>query len=309
MSLIGTGEVWQVALARWAEIARNIPDLAPALSLQQRVLRILLDAAHQLDRDAPETHVLSSDAVLGKWMHGVPAFRNEATPIPPQLKETLPALCAALIEGGAGDAARHVGDALTRREIDADSFLRVSLARNEKAMRTSALHMGLSPDLVWLIGELGSSPFAHRLQQRLLGRSDLADGLKSWDRGYCPCCGSWPVLIEVVNGPRALRCSFCAASWVLASQRCVYCGNAGDDFVAAAPDLSRTDRRIELCGACGSYTKVIDVAALTPFPLLAIEDLASVDLDRGAMTRGYGRPKLVDLDGIEPLSSVGGGCA
>jgi hypothetical protein len=40
---------------------------------------------------------------------------------------------------------------------------------------------------------------------------------------------------------------------------------------------------------------VIEVTALTPFPLIAIEDLATSDLDRGAMERGYGRPKMVDL--------------
>ena len=34
----------------------------------------------------------------------------------------------------------------------------------------------------------------------------------------------------------------------------------------------------------------------TPFPLLAIEDLASMDLDRGAMKRDYRRPELFDLD-------------
>ena len=29
--------------------------------------------------------------------------------------------------------------------------------------------MGFSPDLVWLIGELGSSPLAHHLQQQVAG--------------------------------------------------------------------------------------------------------------------------------------------
>ena len=309
MTPIGTGEVWQVALARWAEIARDFPDLEPARALQQRMLRILLDAAEPLEVEAADLPLISSDAVFGKWMRGVPAFRNEVTPIPPRLKEALPALCRALVEGGAGEAAEHVRDALANGAIDPDSLLRVSLARDEKAIRTSALHMGLSPDLVWLIVELGSSPLAHHRQMRLLGRDAVAHRLKDWDRGYCPCCGSWPAFIEVVNGSRLLRCSFCAASWQLASERCVYCANAGSDFVTAAPDLSRTHRRIELCGTCGHYTKVIDVSASTPFPLLAIEDLASVDLDQGAMTREYGRPKLFDLDGIEPRSSAGGDCA
>jgi formate dehydrogenase maturation protein FdhE len=309
MNPIGTVEVWQVALARWAEIARNFPDLEPALALQQRMLRILLDAAQQLDGDTAEPLAISSDAVLGKWMRGVPALRNAATSIPPRLKEALPALCDVLVEGGAGDAVQHVRSALAKREIDADSLLRVSLARNEKAIRTSALHMGLSPDLVWLVGELGSSPLAHHVQKRLLGREDLAQALSGWDRGYCPCCGSWPALIEVLNESRLLRCSFCAASWELTSKRCVYCANAADNFVTAAPDVSRRNRRLDLCGTCGSYTKVIEVIAATPFPLLAIEDLATVDLDQGAMAREYGRPKLFDLDAIEPRLSVDGECA
>jgi hypothetical protein len=41
---------------------------------------------------------------------------------------------------------------------------------------------------------------------------------------------------------------------------------------------------------------VIDVSTPTPFPLLAIEDLASTDLDAGAMSREYQRPPLYDLE-------------
>jgi formate dehydrogenase maturation protein FdhE len=97
-----------------------------------------------------------------------------------------------------------------------------------------------------------------------------------------------------------LRCSYCAAAWPLASSRCVYCGNQDDRFVAAAPDVLNAGRRLELCGACGGYTKVIDVASLTPFPLIAIEDLATMKLDEGAMNRAYRRPDLFDLDVIDP---------
>ena len=69
---IGTTDVWQLALARWAEIARNIPDLEPALTLQQRMLRILLDAANLLDGDTAALPVHSSDAVLGLNRRGLP---------------------------------------------------------------------------------------------------------------------------------------------------------------------------------------------------------------------------------------------
>jgi FdhE protein len=260
----------------------------------------MLDASEGLK--TVETATLTPASIRERWARGLPALRNEATPIPPRLKEVLLPICTALADCGAGESALHIRDAIARQGIDADSLLSVSLARNQKAIRTSALHMGLSPDLVWLIGELGSAPLAHRLSSSIDdGRSTMDD---LWDRGYCPCCGSWPAFIEAHDGAQMLRCSYCALGWSLSAHRCVYCGNSGDDFVAAAPDVQQPQRRVELCGRCSGYTKVIDVQEPTPFPLLAIADLATMNLDQGAMDRGYRRPELFDLDAIEPRTST-----
>jgi formate dehydrogenase maturation protein FdhE len=65
--------------------------------------------------------------------------------------------------------------------------------------------------------------------------------------------------------------------------------------VTAAPDEERKDRRLEVCGTCGAYLKTIDVEVLTPFPLLAIADLETMDLDIAAMEKGYNRPALRDF--------------
>lgn len=313
-------DLWQQATARWAEIGAISPDLAPAVALQQRLIRLILDAADRLDQPLPST--LTPAAIGDKWRRGVPALRNEHVAIPDTLKDSLPSFCGALAEAGAGDSALHIRDALLQGQIDGGSLLSVSLARNQEAIRTSSLHMGFSPDLVWLIGELASSPLAHHLHVQLLAglkagttnnslvangdarSADLQVGLPDWDRGYCPFCGSWPAFIEAREGSHALRCSFCALEWMLQSLRCVYCGNSGDDFLSAAPDVNRAQRRVQLCGACGSYTKVLELPAATPFPLIAIEDLASMDLDQGAMARDYRRPPLYDLDAIEPLKST-----
>jgi FdhE protein len=309
--------IWRLATAQWAEITANLPDLEPAVVLQRRLLRLMLDSAVALDTvPAPMTPT----AILDKWARGLPALRNEAIPIPPTLKNALPLLCTALAECGAGESALHIRDAITSNGIDADSLLSVSLARNRKAIRTSALHLGFSPDLVWLIGELGSAPLAHRLASAIVDRSPAIDaGLGRtdrrstnaerpamdhlWNRGYCPVCGSWPAFIEAHAGARSLRCSYCAVGWPLQAGGCIYCANADARFVAAAPDVNRPERRVELCGRCSGYTKVIEVAAPTPFPLQAVADLATMDLDHGAMNRGYRRPELFDLEDIEPQSS------
>jgi FdhE protein len=292
--------LWSLATAQWAEITRNSADLAPAVALQHRLLRLMLDASEGLK--TVETAPLTPASIRERWARGLPALRNEAIPIPPRLKEILLPICTALAECGAGESALHIRDAIAAQGIDADSLLSVSLARNQKAIRTSALHMGFSPDLVWLIGELGSAPLAHQLSRSIDdGRSTMAD---RWDRGYCPFCGSWPALIETHDSAHTLRCSYCALGWSLSAHRCVYCGNSGDDFVAAAPDVNQPQRRVELCGRCSGYTKVIDVQEPTPFPLLAIADLATMNVDQGAMNRGYRRPELFDLDAIEPRTST-----
>jgi FdhE protein len=309
--------LWRLATAQWAEITANLPDLAPAVTLQQRLLRLMLDASAGLDGTAPAT--FTAESTREKWRRGLPALWNETIAIPAGLKEFLLPLCTALAECGAGESAIHIRDAILTNRIDADSLLGVSLARNQKAIRTSALHMGFSPDLVWLIGELGSAPLAHHLSTGLnasttttgasqVRSADLQVGPQvgplHWDRGYCPFCGSWPTFVEAHGGTHILRCSYCALGWSLQSHRCIYCGNAGEDFIAAAPDVDQPQRRVELCGRCSGYTKVIDVLEPTPFPLLAIADLATMSLDRGAMNRGYRRPELFDLDAIEPRTST-----
>jgi len=299
-----TNELWALAGEKGAEITRFSPDLAPAVAVQHAMLRIVLDATDELEDSGPDLLHVDSTTRSSRWHRGLPAFRGEAPAIPERLKTVPAALCNLLSHAGAGESAAHIADALARGEIDAGSLLKVSLARNQKAIRVSALHHGFAPDLVWMLGELASSPLAHLWHLA----NEFPDGSASaaWDRGYCPWCGSWPALIECLDGSRVLRCSYCAASWRLNSPRCVYCANASESFVAAESGLpTGAGGRIELCGSCGGYTKSVDVTVLTPFPLLAIQDLATMALDTQAMNLQYRRPSIVDLDAIDPPSSTG----
>jgi FdhE protein len=215
------------------------------------------------------------------------------------LTRPLVRLCDELAAGGARDAADHIRAAIESGSIDAGSLLAASLSRDQTAIRAGSVHRGLAPDLVWLVAELAVSPFAHALQQAVLGGatadSPLGRALDAWTHGYCAACGSWPALAEAVGGHRLLRCSFCATAWELPTYACVYCGEAGERFVTAAPDQERTDRRLEVCSACGSYLKTVETAEASPFPLLAVADLETMDLDVAAMNHGYARPPLKEF--------------
>ena len=287
------------ARRRWQVIRESRPDLEPALALQRELLTRIIDFAAVLGSGRLPKLSLPPRYLAAKLTRGVPALAGEPIPLPvPVLTPTLLQLCDALAAGGAGDAATHIRQAVEGGTLDAASLLTASLRRDQAALRTGAVHRGLSPDLMWLVAELAVSPFAHALQCMLFGHavsSDLRTALDAWNHGYCPACGSWPAVGEVAGGHRTLRCSFCASAWELTTYACIYCEESGEGFVTAAPDVERKDRRIEVCSGCGGYLKTIDVPELSPFPLLSISDIETTDLDIAAMEHGYGRPPLKDF--------------
>lgn len=287
-----------LAEQRWRGVLAGRPDLAPALDLQRRLLRLVSDLAATLEAGRLPRLSLPPKYLAAKLARGVPVLAGEPIPLPVAvLRPALGQLCEALAEGGAGEAATHIRDAIVNGSIESGSLLTASLARNQAAIRTGASHRGLAPDLVWLVAELAVSPFVHALQRALFGHAadDLQRALDAWNRGYCPACGSWPALAEVVGGHRTLRCSFCSGAWELSTYACIYCEESGEKFVTAAPDEERKDRRLEVCSTCGGYLKTIDLAELSPFPLLSISDIETTDLDVAAMEHGYQRPALKEF--------------
>jgi FdhE protein len=286
------------AQLRWAAITARKPELGPAVALQQDLIGIVADLATTIDRGRLPRLSLPPRYLAAKLSQGTPVLAGEPVPVPVSiLKPGLMELCNALERGGAGESAAHIRDSLDETRLETASLLTASLKRDQAAIRTGANHRGLSPDLMWLVAELAVSPFVHALQQSLFPSNTdptLAAALGAWSKGYCPMCGSWPALAEVTEH-RTLRCSFCALAWGLPSYACVYCSHQGADFITAAPDIDRKDRRLELCKSCGGYMKTVDVTALTPFPLLPVADLETMDLDMAAMERGFGRPNLKDF--------------
>jgi FdhE protein len=289
-----------LAEERWDGMRLARPDLRPAIDLQRRLIARVVELTRTIDGSRLPRLSLPPKYLAAKLGRGVPALAGEPIPVPVQaLIQPLLQLCSELAAGGAAEAADHIRAAIESGNIEAGSLLAASLARDQHAIRQGAVHRGLAPDLVWLVAELAVSPFAHALERALFSGaatdSAIVAARENWDRGYCLACGSWPALAEVVGGHRWLRCSFCAAAWELTSYACVYCGESGEAFVTAAPDEEQKGRRVEVCSSCAGYLKTVDVGGLSPFPLLAIADLETMDLDVAAMERGYARPPLKEF--------------
>lgn len=286
-----------VARGRWDAILQVRPDLLPAIALQRSLLEPVVELTDTLSRARLPRLSLPARYVAAKLAKRIPALAAEPIPMPTTLlKPTLLDLCRHLADGGAGQPALDIQTVLDAGTFDPGAVLAATMARDQKAIKIGALHRHLQSELVWLVAELAVSPYVYCLQQMVLGepggRLDpaLLAALDTWQQGYCPICGSWPSIIESLEGRSIIRCSFCALAWTLSEPGCVYCGDIGPTFVTNAPDPRRPDRRLETCGKCRSYVKAIDVDELSPFPLGAISDLETMDLDMRTMKQGFQRP-------------------
>jgi FdhE protein len=294
-------ELKQLVDTRLHELAAARPDLVPAVDLQRSLLGREIDLLDVIATGGLPGLSLPPGYLAAKLRRGIPILHGEPIPLPIRLlKLSAREFCDRLAEGGAGEAAAAVARALDTRTLDADALLSACFGRDQRRVRFIAVQQSLSPDLAWLVAELALAPFVYLLQTHILARAAgmsaaVAAAITAWDRGFCLACGSWPALAEAGAGGHQLRCSFCAARWSLGSYRCVYCANRSRTFVTAAPDLQVPGRRLQLCGACGGYVKVLEVGAPAQFPLIAIEDLASMDLDLVAIERKYMKPALPEI--------------
>jgi hypothetical protein len=264
------------------------------VALQRRLVGRQIDLLDTFERGGVPRVSLPPRYLAAKLDKQVPAFSGERMPLPVQiLGPTLLEMCDILADGGAGDAARRLAAVLREGSLDTGSLLSASFARDRRAILSGATHRGLAPDLVWLAAELATSPFAHVLTTRVVTPAAdpvLAGALDRWSAGYCPACGSWPALAERLPGRDVLRCSFCALAWTPREGACVYCGEA--DAAMTVPPGGPEGGALQSCRRCGGYLKGLVAETLSPFPLLAIADLETMDLDIMAIRQGFGRPDL-----------------
>ena len=206
------------------------------------------------------------------------------------------------VEGSAG---QRTAERLSSADLEVGPLLDDALNGNAEGVARAAAAGGYDATAFAQLLDLALQPVLWEAAARCAALTDV----DRWDRGYCPVCGSWPALAELVGAEkrRVLRCGRCGTSWSWLVLLCPYCGN--DDHrslgtLAAAPAASastsgeaRSKDRVDVCERCHGYVKSVATFHSVPTPRLAAEDAATVDLDVGARERGYTRPGAVDIDG------------
>ena len=120
-------------------------------------------------------------------------------------------------------------------------------------------------------------------------RSEINAG--TWLKGYCPICGSLPLLslLKQEERKRYLLCSYCGYQWRTDRLICPFCNNKDQESLHYFYGEGEEAHRIDLCEKCHQYIKTIDTGRIeNGDPLL--EDLATLHLDLLASKKGYKRP-------------------
>jgi FdhE protein len=282
---------------RLMSLGQTRPDLEAALALQRSLLTQQVDLLGVLMAGGLPSLSMPPRYLVAKLGRGIPILHAEPIPLPSQLLTlAVRDFCDRLRSGATTELAATIQQRFDDGRLVPATVLSACFGRDQQRTRLLAAHAEASADLLWLIAELALAPFAHLLQVHILARGGQAveDAVAAWDQGFCPACGSWPALIESSDA-HVLRCSFCALGWQLRAYRCVYCRHEGEGFITAALNPDDPSRRLQLCEECGGYVKVIRTDRATMFPLVAVEDLASLDLDMAAIERNYVRPALPQI--------------
>jgi FdhE protein len=149
-------------------------------------------------------------------------------------------------------------------------------------IRGLADSMGVAPEIVSLLGYLAIQPSIEACARQ------LALYLKSEEnRGSCPICGSAPILGELdADGKQWLHCRLCWHRWPTHRMACPHCGNRDADSLEYFFSDEEAEYRVNLCGRCRHYLKVVDVRRMDRYFFPPLEQVISLHLDMMAEAKG-----------------------
>jgi FdhE protein len=273
------------ALAELDRLRQERPTLAGPVALLAELCPALAEA-----RPSVIPPALSPESAAEKLAGGVPLLRGELVSLDGKsLRRRWDEVCAVVGRNQAGDAAEALAKAARRGSLSVEAMADAILVGRADEVSAQADALGLDAGLAATVLRFTLFPDFVSLNVAL---APLLGG-STWGRGYCPTCGSWPLLGEFrgLEQARWLRCGLCAAAWEFPRLACPFCDNRDYQrlgYLHVEGEEGR--RRAATCEECrGSVKMLATLGPLSPL-LLLVADLATVHLDLAAAERGYAPP-------------------
>jgi FdhE protein len=174
---------------------------------------------------------------------------------------------------------------LCKRSADASALFQGFLAEDENRIQQAAADFGVEAAALSFFLYHSLRPSLCRCEQDLTG---FVVDEASWEKGYCPVCGSQPALAQLdAEGRRFLFCSFCWHRWPAPRTACPFCGNGDPGRLAYLYSDEEPEHRLDLCDGCRKYLKTVDARNLSRPFYPPLEQVATLHLDLKAAESGY----------------------
>jgi FdhE protein len=275
----------EAALAELDQLSQERAALANPSAVLRNILPLVFERPAR--ESAP---ILTPEQALAKLSSAIPLLRGEGLlPESKSFRRRWLKVCAAVESGEAAGAAQALGAAVKHGTLDPLELAGAVLAGHPEAVLARLDRLGLDAGVGATVLRLTLFPVLARVNTLL---SPLREGVR-WEQGYCPTCGSWPLLGEFrgLEQLRFLRCGLCAADWEFPRMRCPFCGTQDHEALGYFHVEGKEARlRAATCSACRGYIKMATTLAPLTAPQLLVKDLATMHLDLAAAARGYGPP-------------------
>jgi FdhE protein len=273
------------ALAELARLATDRPSFAGPAAVLADLLPGLAEPAPNVTPPA-----IPPERAAAKLADGVPLLRGESVTLDARLlRRRWVEVCTAVGRRQTGDAAAGLADAVKRGRLAVEELAAAVVAGRPEEVHARADALGLDAGLAAAVLRFTLFPLLVPLNAAL---APLRAGA-AWGRGWCPTCGSWPLLGEFrgLEQARWLRCGLCAADWEFPRLACPFCDNRDHRQLGYLHVEGEGDRRrVAACEACRGYVKMLATLGLLSPPQLLVADVATLYLDLAAAERGYAVP-------------------
>ena len=175
--------------------------------------------------------------------------------------------------------------AMLQKSFAPDLFLSAVFGGRIVEVSEYAETLGLTTEFLEFVLTQAARPIVEKRAETL---APLIAGL-TWDKGYCPICGSLPglSLLKEKEGQRWLRCGFCANIWRFHRTTCPFCEAQGPDDFELTYVEGREHERIEACHQCKKYLTGIDLRNLANEVVLEVAGFGLMHLDAIAQEKGF----------------------
>jgi FdhE protein len=273
------------ALERLDQLVQASPSLRQAGLLQSTIL-------HTISREPPRLGALDLPAghAAEKLQGGIPLLRNEHVPLDLNaMQELMLQLCQSIRKhNGDAGAVDEIAAAIKQGALAIKLLVQYVLDGQVASIRERAMELGIDGEMLCLLLRFSLFPSLTSLAAQLAPLRTAA----TWQQGYCPTCGSWPLLGEYrgLEQTRLLRCGLCATEWAIDRLLCPFCGSRNHEHLSYLHVEGEEQKRAATCEYCRGYVKMLATLAAIPPLELAVYDLATIHLDMIALERGYAAP-------------------